>query len=218
MRRIDDALSPGQRAENLLVLLPPALSKLEDLLEQGFVAEVRGRGLPLDIVLAEPCYQQVMGKTVAEDLHQEVVMPALSAGYRRIWLAGVSLGAFNALTYAAVYGECVAGMKLIAPYPGTSDILHEIQAAGGPEAWAADPASSHADERAWWHWLAHAGRFCQPEIYLGLASQDRFHSGQAMMAGLVPAERVHRVEGDHSWPVWQALWRHWLDQGQGAWQ
>jgi predicted exporter len=117
VRCLTDAWRAGQRADSLLVLLPPAKASLEDLLAQGMVAAVRARGLPLDIVLADVGYQQVLAGTVADSLHQAVLQPALAQGYRNIWLAGISLGAFNALHYAAVYAEHLAGISCWLPIP-----------------------------------------------------------------------------------------------------
>ncbi|WP_174875417.1 alpha/beta hydrolase [Vogesella oryzae] len=218
MRTIEDCCQPAARADSLLVLLPPAKASLEDLLAQGMVAAVRQRGLPLDIVLAEVGYQQVMAGTVAESLQQAVMAPALAAGYRQIWLAGISLGAFNALHYAASYaalcGQRLAGIKLLAPYPGTADILQEITAAGGPRAWADNPHTSRQHERIWWHWLCRqTGDATDCPVWLGLADEDRFIAGQQLLAGLLPPARVQRTAGEHNWPAWLHLWQHWLDHG-----
>lgn len=217
-------LLPGVRRPNrLLVLLPPAKATLDDLVEQGFVAAVRARQLPVDVLLAEVSYAQVMAKTVASSLREQVIGPALARGYSEIWLGGISLGAFNALHYAAVHAVDLAGLHLLAPYPGTGDILREIEAAGGPAAWAALPDRSDADERLWWHWLwreSTRGRQAKP-LYLGLGSDDRFIRGQRQLASLVPAGNIDEIAGDHSWPVWRALWQRWLDRGwlaNGGWQ
>ncbi|TDR77795.1 alpha/beta hydrolase [Paludibacterium purpuratum] len=218
MRVIHDLAHPGQRATQLLVLLPPAKARLEDLIEQGFVAAVRARQLPLDIALAEVGYQQVMAQSVASDLRRQLIAPAKALGYTGIWLAGISLGGFNALDYAASHADDLTGIKLIAPYPGTADILNELAAAGGPEAWARDPDGSRADERRWWHWLwreSQRGEAGLP-IWLGLGRADRFARGQDMLATLTPDARLRRIDGDHSWPVWQTLWQHWLDDGPFA--
>lgn len=209
MRCLTDSWRAGQRADSLLVLLPPAKASLEDMLAQGMVAAVRARGLAVDIVLADVGYQQVMAGTVADCLQQAVIAPARAQGYRAIWLAGISLGAFNALHYAAVHAGLLAGICLLAPYPGTADILQEIRLAGGPQAWAATTRSLQ-DERRWWHWLATQA---DCPLWLGLAAQDRFRAGQHMLASLVPAQRVSLIEGDHSWPVWLQLWQHWLAHG-----
>lgn len=218
MRTLLDLISGAQRPDTLLVLLPPALASLDDLIEQGFVIDVRARGLPVDVLLAEVTSEQVMAKTVASSLHAEIILPALAQGYRHIWLAGISLGAFNALHYAAIHAGSVSGLKLIAPYAGTSDILSEIESAGGPAAWAVLPGRSSADERVWWHWLwqesakAAAKANMALPVYVGLASEDRFLRGQRLLASMVPAARVDEIAGDHSWPVWRALWQRWLDR------
>jgi len=213
VRCLADAYHADHRADTLLVLLPPAKASLEDMLAQGMVAAVRELGLPLDILLADVGYQQVMAGTVASTLQQEVILPARQQGYAAIWLAGISLGAFNALHYAAVHGEQLAGIKLLAPYPGTADILQEIRAAGGPEGWAADPDCSLQDERRWWHWLAKRGERAGCPLWLSLAAEDRFAAGQDMLATLLLPAQVRRTAGDHSWPVWRAQWQHWLLHG-----
>lgn len=212
MRIIEDRLRPDTRADQLLILLPPALSTLDDLIDQGFVAAVRARALPLDLQLAETGYAQVMAGTMAADLERELIAPARRAGYRTVRLAGISLGGFNALTHAASGAAPVDSLTLIAPYPGTADILAEIRAGGGPRAWAADPAHGLDDERRWWHWLATRSSGQAPALHLALGNGDRFADGQRMMAGLVAAHAVDRIDGDHSWPVWLALWQRWLDR------
>lgn len=212
MRIIEDRLRPAARAEQLLILLPPALSTLTDLIDRGFVAAVRARALPVDVQLAEVDYRQVMAGTVAADLEQALIAPARRAGYRCIRLAGISLGGFNALTHAAGGAGPVDSLTLIAPYPGTADILAEIRAAGGPRAWAADPAHGLADERRWWHWLATREPGQAPALHLALGNADRFADGQQLLAGLIAPAAVDRIDGDHSWPVWLALWQRWLDR------
>lgn len=209
---IDKFMGPG-RAETLLVLLPPAQAQLADLQTHGFVAAVRERALAVDLLLANVNHQHVMSNTTATSLHEQVVRPALADGYRHIWLAGISLGAFNALHYAAVHARHLAGIALIAPYPGTGDVLAEINAAGGPMAWVRRPAADHHDERAWWCWLgqqALAGQWSMP-VYLGTGDVDRFLRGQRMMAELLPATQVRYLPGGHDWPTWKALWQAWLD-------
>lgn len=210
----DHYMGPG-RPDALLVLLPPAQAQLTDFYSHGFVAAVRERGIPIDLVLAQVNYQHVMSNTSASSLHEHVVRPALAAGYRQIWLAGISLGAFNALHYAAAHAIHLAGIHLMAPYPGTGDVLAEISAAGGPRAWSQSPTSGHNDERAWWHWLcgeAIAQQWPTP-VYFGTGDADRFLRGQRMLADLLPAARVRHVPGAHDWPTWTALWRVWLNDG-----
>lgn len=215
MQVLVDKFMGAGRCETLLVLLPPAQAQLADFQTHGFVAAVRERALAVDLLLADVNHQHVMSNTTASSLHEQVVRPALADGYRHIWLAGISLGAFNALHYAAVHARHLAGIALIAPYPGTGDVLAEINAAGGPEAWARMPASAHNDERAWWRWLgqaALAGQWTTP-VYLGTGDTDRFLRGQRMMAQCLPEARVRYLPGGHDWPTWKTLWQAWLNDG-----
>lgn len=214
MHRLHDQCDGATRAASLLIFLAPAQSTPQDLIEQGFVAAVRERQLDVDLLLPEVGYAQLMAGTVASDLHTGCIAPALAAGYRHIWLAGISLGAFNALHCAATDAAALTGLVLIAPYPGTADILNEIRAAGGPAAWAAHPDSSDDDERRWWKWLGQRARSATgPAVHLALGMQDRFAPGQALLAELIAPACIDRLPGDHSWPVWLQLWQRWLDSG-----
>lgn len=202
------------RATTLLVLLPPANAGIDDLIQQGFVAAAREEKVVADILLAEITAEQVMNKTAMPALRDEVIMPAQTQGYRRIWLAGISLGAFNALHYVAAFADDIAGLILLAPYPGTGDILREINLAGGIDAWAGAPNRSHADERAWWYWLWNESKTPRAKpVYIGLGAGDRFIAGQRLLASLVAANNVDEIAGDHSWPIWQQLWQRWLARG-----
>jgi pimeloyl-ACP methyl ester carboxylesterase len=213
MRIVHDRYRADRCAATRLVLLPPAKADADALVAEGFVAAVRARGLPVDLTLADIGAHHVLDGSVADALQHEVIVPARQEGCQAIWLAGISLGAFCALSHAAQHADQLAGMLLLAPYPGTADILDEIRTAGGPAAWAADPASSHADERAWWHWLARAAGSGECRLYLGIAADDRFIAGQMLLASLFPAARVQCIDGDHSWPVWRRMWQHWLSDG-----
>ena len=215
MRQVTDAFDGSSRASTLLVLLPPAEARIEDLQAQGFVLSVRRGGIRADIVLAELTYDHLMARTAVSTLHEQVVLPARADGYRDIWLAGISLGAFHALHYAGEHARHVSGLHLISPYPGTADVLAEITAAGGPMAWADTPSSGQADERNWWRWLCGQARAAQwpTPVYLSTGTEDRFRDGQRMLAGLLPASNVHWVPGGHAWPAWQAMWAHWLRAG-----
>ncbi len=211
MLTLTDQLPP--RPSRLLVLLPPAQTTPQDYLDQGFVAAVRERGIAADLWIPALDHSHVMAGEVVEQLDRHVLGPAQAAGYREIWLAGISLGAFNALLCAASREVQLAGLCLMAPYPGTGDILAEISAAGGPVAWAATPASEAGHERVFWRWLATRPAQAALPVWFGSGSEDRFIRKQMMLAQLLPADAVYLTPGGHDWPVWQLLWQHWLDHG-----
>jgi len=202
-------------ARRLLILLPPAEATPQDFFAQGFVDAVRQYGIDTDILLADVDYQHVMAKTVSAELARQMQSYAQGAPYSEIWLAGISLGAFNALGFAATCDQALAGLHLMAPYPGTRDILREIQDAGGALNWVDSPQCTDVDERQWWRWLARqaqTGRWDLP-ISLSLATRDRFITGQRLLAALLPEQQVHCVDGAHDWAAWMTMWEHWLAHG-----
>lgn len=138
-----DLHQADQHSDTLLVLLPPALSSIDEFDKQGFVAAVRQRQLPVDLLLADATAQHVIDHSVVSVLHTQVIQPALAKGYRSIWLAGISMGAFSALSYAAQHAEQIAGLYLIAPYPGTTDVIAEIRTAGGVIPWCQKIGRAH---------------------------------------------------------------------------
>lgn len=214
MRTRTDLYAATQRCETLLVLLPPALSSIDDFDEQGFVSAVRQRHLPVDLLLAEITGQQVLDNSMVSSLATEVIQPALATGYRSIWLAGISIGAFNALYYSANHADQLAGLYLMAPYTGTADVLAEITAAGGAASWR-QQQDSFPDERTWWRWLCQESQNAQwtTPVYFATGHADRFLKGQRLLAELLPPERVRMLPGNHQWPTWKALWEDWLDHG-----
>lgn len=214
MRLRTELHTADQRSDTLLVLLPPALSSIDDFYEQGFVDALRQRQLPVDLLLADATGQHVIDQTVITALHAEVMQPARLKGYRTIWLAGISLGAFIALHYAAHHADHLAGLYLLAPYPGTGDVIAEIRAAGGASTWCQQRPSMQ-DERAWWQWLARQSLKAEwtTPVYFGTGSTDRFMKGQRLLSDLLPDDHVLMVPGGHQWPTWKTLWERWLDQG-----
>ena len=220
MRILTDLFDSQNRQDTLLVLLPPAETRIEDFISKGFVDAVRSCHIRTDIFLAEVTHQHVMSKTIVSALHEHVMQRALASGYQKIWFAGISLGAFNALFYASEYAKHLAGIYLIAPYPGTGDILAEIIGAGGTAEWTRTQYFNRDDERAWWHWISQesaAGQWSTP-VYLGTGTEDRFLRGQRMLAELLPSENVRMISGTHSWPTWIALWHEWLESAPLACQ
>lgn len=210
MRSLRDTLP--EQPDTLLVLLPGAEMALEDFQHYGFIAAVRTHGIAADILAADVNYTHVMARTVASTLHAEVIQPARAAGYRHIWLAGISLGGLNALLYAAAHAAELAGIHLIAPYPGTGDIVAEIRAAGGPQTWFDTPESQHGDERVAWRWLVEQSHSATAlPLSFGCGSEDRFVRNQRLLASLLPAANIHFLPGAHDWPAWQGLWAHWLE-------
>lgn len=201
-------------AETLLVLLPGAHMAPRELQEQGFAAALAQRGLACDLVIVDSHLGHLVDRSVLRRLHAEVVQPARERGYRRIWLAGISLGGFLSLGYAARHPGAIDGVFTIAPYLGRRPLLQDIAAAGSAGAWAAAARPREADdlEHDLWTWLARPAA-ARPPVWLGYGSEDRLAEGHRLLARELPPAQVSAVPGGHDWPPWRRLWSEWLDRG-----
>lgn len=209
---IDRSPLCANRADTLLVFLPGVYDTPEDLVREGFVAAVRERSLPIDMILVDAHVGYYTDESIERRLHAEIITPARDAGYRQVWLAGISLGGMGSLAYAETYGEQIDALLLLAPYLGNRGLQEEIRVAGGLSAWHA--TASHAGgERRIWHWIASlAARAAAQPIYLGYGDQDRFAAAHRLFADQLPAANVLALAGGHDWSVWRNAWQTFLDR------
>lgn len=198
--------APAASRGCLLVLLPGLGDRPEDFARHGFVAEARRAGVACDLVALDARFGDYIRGRVPERVHEDVVAPARRAGYKQIWIAGVSMGGAGGLLTAWQHPGSIDGLILIAPYAGRPRDLRTIAEAGGPRRWRPPE-----DEATWtlslWRWLATAGApgSTVPPIYLAYGADDR-DTGKAMLSELVPPERLIVRPGEHEWTVWEPLW------------
>lgn len=217
MRHIVALAQQGRQADTLIIMLPGAYQQPEDFINEGFVDAVRERKLAVDLILAELSFGDIADQSALPKIHDSLVEPALAAGYQNIWLAGISIGGYVAMAYADHYPDQLAGLLLLAPYPGNRLTTAEIAYAGGIQTWNPDTIPDEDTERGNWYWLknnANAGKMdiCQTEVHLGYGEDDRFAESHCMMAQALPPRHVDKIPGDHVWPVWQQLWHNFLDK------
>lgn len=202
----------GVKVTQLWVMLPGAYMKPADFVEAGFVAAVRERGLPHDIALLDANIAEVADGSALRAL-QAFLQAESGVPGRRIGLLGISLGAHLAMACLARAGRAgdeappagrAALAVLLAPYLGPRDIVAEVAASTGPLA-------TGDIDREIWRWLK-TRRSDDCELYLGYGSEDRFAGAHALMARTLPPACVDAQPGDHSWPVWTALWNRHLER------
>jgi pimeloyl-ACP methyl ester carboxylesterase len=209
MHRLERRAAPGTTAGTCIVCRPGAYDRAADFLSAGFDAAVAARGLPVDLLLvdAEPAHLE--DRRWREHLKHDLVLPARAAGCRCLWFAGISLGGFMALDYAAANPGDLDGLCLLAPYLGNRMLLREIAAAPGLPAWQAGPLADADEERRIWRFIQ-----AQPEgsrlLYLGYGREDRFAPAHRLLAQTLPAAAVDVVPGGHDWPTWKILWENFL--------
>ena len=214
MQLLADDRACINQAPVLLVLLPGVHMSPEEMLAQGMVEALRSRGLAVDVVVAGAGLEYVVDGSILQRLHQDVIAPYQAQGYRRIWLAGISLGGFVAMAYALKHPGSIEGIFALAPYLGRRTLQQEVAAASSPAQWQAQaqPRSPDDVDHAVWSWLV-APPANAPALHLAYGREDRFAAGHRLMAGLLSPDRVQTAPGGHDWPPWVQLWGEWLDRG-----
>ena len=206
MRILHDLAVPGQRAAALMIMLPGALQDSEEFRRTGFVGILRHRYPDIDVALVDPSLQFIgdaLDETTVKALHEAVVLPAREH-YRSIWMMGISLGGFLALSHAVCYPDRLDGLCLLSPYPGTRMNVEDADSDGKLPHFSTDEAMPDMERRIW-HWLRHRDRRASA-LWLGYGAQDRFADGLRRMQQWMPQECVEVIEGRHDWNTWHRLW------------
>jgi dienelactone hydrolase len=200
----------GRQAPLLVLMLPGAYSVPQDFIDQGFVSRLQAQGFAADAALADAHIGYVENGTLLERLRDDVLLPAQRAGYRRIWLVGISLGGLAALALLMREPAGIEGVLAIAPYVGRPELLQQVAAAGGAKAFADIRPADEDLEAALWIWLGRSSPAQRDKIHLYTGGQDRLITGQRLWAASLAPDHVLELSGDHDWPVWNALWSRWL--------
>ena len=213
MELLQDDRACQTQAPVLLVLLPGAHMTPAEMVGQGMVEALRQRRLAVDVVLAGAGLEYVYDGSVLDRLDTDVIAPYRARGYRRIWLAGISLGGFIAMGYALRHPGRIEGIVALAPYLGRRPLVQEVAAAGGPARWrsSAVPRPDDVDQQLW-RWIAQRPADAPP-LHLAYGRDDRFAEGHRLLAQTLPAGQVLSAPGGHDWPPWRQLWAEWLDRG-----
>lgn len=211
---IDKALyGAGENTSTLVVFLPGREDDVTSFERHGFVDAVRQENISADMMTVDAHLGYYAEKTLVDRMRQDVIGPARSAGYDRIWLAGVSMGALGALLYLKHHPEEVNGVLLIGPYLGDTEIIDEIQGAGGLAAWTPGDVGTDDWQRTLWKGLKDMHGRELPPIYLAYGKDDRYAGGAELLTPLLPADRVSAVPGGHDWRTWRSLWKVFLAKG-----
>ncbi len=210
MRALFEPADPDRIAPTRVVLLPAAYTGPEDFVREGFVRAARERRILLDLVFVELKLQYLTDRTVLRRLRHELVLPARALGCRCIWMGGVSLGGFIAISYAERYPQEVDGLCLLAPYLGNRMVTGEIERAQGVQQWQPGALAEDDDERRVWRFIkTQPGR--ELPLHLGFGREDRFADSHRLMATALAPESVDVVPCGHEGPAWRQLWENFLD-------
>lgn len=207
------AFREAGKSSTLVVFLPGIGDLAEDFLRNGIVKDMRLHGIKADAVAIDAHYGYYARETIFERITDDVVEWGRKKGYRRIWLAGVSMGGFGAALYAARHATHVEGLLLFAPYLGDKPLIEEIRQAGGIAEWEPGDVSERDYARSLWAWIKHRHVQRQEEalpIYLAYGRGDKFAPANLLLSESLPDTQVITIKGRHNWPTWKKLWRDLL--------
>jgi hypothetical protein len=209
------SVDEGTPQSNLFIFMRGIGGSHTSFEEEGLVDDVRTMDLPFDMAAPNAHFAYYSERTLIVRLKADVIDPARRQGKDNIWLVGFSMGGLGSLLYLREQPQDIEGICLIAPFLGDDDIIEEIQAAGGVRSWSPGVYDPDEDwERMLWHWIKDnvAGDDPVP-IFLGYGTEDDHAPANALLAELLPEERVVRIDGDHDYPTFKALWDRFLDSG-----
>jgi pimeloyl-ACP methyl ester carboxylesterase len=204
-----EVAAPRPSAERTLVVVLPGFgADAAELMGHGIAAAIQEAWPEVDVVLTSATFAYYRDGRLVERLHNEVVEPALNKGYRRIWLAGASMGGMGALLYERERPGALEGIVLFAPFLGSNELLREIRASGGPRRWdpGALPAEMSSDNYQRQVWKMVKGWGDRPElarrVWLVCGIYDRLIDGVRLLAQELPGANFLELPGGHTWEIW----------------
>lgn len=182
---------------------------------EGFVDAVQSRNLPYDMLAPNTHLGYYQERTLVERLRADVIQPAKADGYHNVWIVGVSMGGLGALLYLKTHPEDIAGVVVLGPYLGDSEILDEIAAAGGVQHW--NPGVYNPVEqwqRMLWDWLKRYPNLDSDSapIIMGMATDDLYYKGHKLLADTLPPDRVIETGGKHRFKTFKGIWDKVLER------
>ncbi|MFP5468028.1 MAG: hypothetical protein ACLGG8_11000 [Gammaproteobacteria bacterium] len=200
--------APARPASDVLVLLPGAQMRPDDVARAGWPGLLRDAGLDLDLHVPDLHLDPAGQVDALARLSRDHLAP-LRARYGRLWLGGISLGGLLALLQAQRDPAAIEGLCLVAPYPGSRLTTNAIRRAGGLDAWT--PEGAQHDDVEFQLWLnLRQGRPSLP-AFVGYGRDDRFVDTMRPLAARLSGATVHEVTGGHDWDAWRPLWTLCLD-------
>lgn len=217
IRSVTLSESSAAARDCLIVFMPGLGDSPRDFAEHGFLRALAAQGIVCDAIGVEAHLGYYFQRNLPDRLEEDVLAPARRRGYRRIWLAGNSIGGFGCIVTAKHRPELVDGVLAIAPYFPGRQPMRDIERAGGLARWKPDPGRGDYELREIWEWLkGYAVRGAdRPPLYLAFGESDRKASAHRLLAAGLPSSHVVRREGGHKWKVWKRLWPELIARAKG---
>lgn len=187
-----------QQLKQLMVLLPGIGDRASAFDKHGVIEMIRAAYPMMDIVAVEAHVKYYSARTIIERLRQDIIKPALDAGYSEIYLGGISMGGIGSLLYLKNYPDDISKIFILAPYLGDpQDYNYLIENTAPPQ----PPRDVNL-----WPWLTQLPDATKNKIYLAYGNNDKFAIPNALLAKQLPREHTVTQGGKHNWKTWVQLW------------
>ena len=196
-------LASAQRT--LVIMLPGFGDDAQNMKDRGVARAIQDAWPEADVLLASATFAYYRDGQLVPRLHDEVVAPALRAGYRRVWLAGASMGGMGVLLYEREHPGTLTGVVLFAPYLGSYGVLREIRDAGGPRGWEPGPLPAEMNRENYQRqvWKMVKGWADRPDlarrVWLVCGTDDPLMGDARLLAAELPENRFVEIPGGHTW-------------------
>jgi len=200
------APAPNDTPEAVIVLpgFGDSASRMQD---RGFAEAVQRAWPQVDVVLTNTTFAYYNRGVLVPRLEQDVMAPALKR-YKKLWLAGASMGGSGTLLYEHEHEGQMQGLLLFAPFLGDKDLLEEVRAAGGVTKWDPGPRPDALSADNWQRelWRVLKARAGNPVLakrtWLICGKEDKLLAASRLASEALPASQYFEVEGGHKWEAW----------------
>jgi len=197
--------SPTAPNDSLIIMLPGRGDRAEAFRDAGFLDTADQWGF--DTLAVDAHFGYYAERTLIPRLHKDIVEPARAAGYRNIWLLGVSMGGFGSLLYADSHPLEIDGIILLAPFLGDRGLANVITSVGGLETWSGRSEGFSEYELRIWRWLKNATTSAsRTPVILGYGHSDRLADAYGPLVDALDSTNVYTLDGGHRWTTWIPLW------------
>lgn len=199
-----------EAADGILIMLPGLGDRPPDFVTRGMFDAVRQHLPTMDIVRADAHFGYYSERSILERLREDIVQPARDAGYREIWMLGVSMGGLGSTIYASTFQGEIDGIVMFAPFLGEGVVAESVRDAPSLAAWDPREVSIENDfdllQAQLWGWLQEqVGPEGTCELFLAYGDKDGPGTEDERLAEALPADRFVVHPGGHHWNVWMSL-------------
>ena len=201
----------GKKTDRLIIFFPGLYDTAEKFKDEAFFSIARKEGIKADMVSANVNIFHLLKDMMIKRIEADIFKNAKDAGYKNIWLVGVSLGGLNSLLFYSKYEKDICGVVTLAPYVANTPLIEDLKNAKEIENWkpaiTEDKLVLETKLQYLWLWLKKqkiANNLGQ--IYLGYGKQDRFAEAIELFENILDKKTIVKIEGAHNWDTGQKIW------------